>query len=508
MTDIVEDWETMSWDFSNEESTSEYESEPEEYVESLTPINLSISLKKIKFTQNLAEIKNINDKKNNENLIKEKEVCDDYINIVKPHLNWVKKNIDVDDSDDEDVVRKVRQQPVDNNFPELSLKTLSMKKIANDNSWIQQKPKEQQKQQQETYQPKFVKHDKESMIKTRMCNNGNNCTMGTRCKFAHSMDELNILSCTYNNCNYKCNYIHKNETREEYFERQKKLKLPQEITYAISKIPTDKKIVVNGTIYSGTEKKVKVKKDIKYVEEDPNKVYIRNKNIKLEEIKTIKNYISRNEESIKRLSHNSPVSSALIIKKLKDNIKDYTSKLKTLEDEFSKIKIEKKKVEIVVVKEEPKIEEPKPKVEKPKEIVTVQLFTNKKIVKDPVEVVDPVKDHVVVEEVVDTNKNAWVEIKKNKKTQPVPAPAPVPVPVVVQKSQMCRSYTMKTKCPHGAKCRYAHNPNELNVNNCGYGADCKFVKLVSKEYVNTTSKCCVYKHPNETKVNFFKRNKF
>jgi len=517
---IIEDWETMSWDFSNDveqdQEEEEYYEEEDEYVEDLPPVNLTMSFKKMKFTQNLAEIKNIKDKKNIQT--KEEEVNDDtdeYINIVKPHLNWVKqKKYDSDDdSDSDDDVKQHHRQPVDNNFPELSIKTLTMKKIVNDNSWLQQKQKKEnvEKEIKLPTEPRFFKYDKESMVKTRMCNSANKCTMGSKCKFAHSMEELNILKCTYNNCNYRCNYIHSNETKDQYFDRQKKLKLPQEINYALSKISIDKKIIVNGTIYNGTETKVKEKK-IKYVEEDPNIVYIRNRNKKTEEIRIIKSYISKNEASIKRL-HNSPSSSPLIIKKLQQDILGYKTKLTILEDEFSKIKIEKKK-KIEENIPEVVVEEPEPIKEVVKEkpvVVTVELFTSnvKKIEQVPVKKIEqvPVKEEQVPvkEEQVPKVDTAWIEIKKTKKPAP---PVSVAPPQSNQKSQMCRSYTTKTKCPHGAKCRYAHNPNELVVNNCGYGSNCKLVKFTSNEYVNTGSKCCIYKHPNETKINFFKRNKF
>jgi len=512
MTDIIiEDWETMSWDFPNdvEEQQDEYDDEydvqhEEEYDGFQEPINLTLSLKKLKFSQNIAEIKNINEKKDTP--VKE-EVNDDtneYMNIVKPHLNWVKKQKIYDDSDSDDSdseIVKVKQQPivVDNNFPELSIKTLSMKKIVNDNSWLQQKhQKTDKKEIRPTEEPKFVKYDKESMIKTRMCNSGNKCSLGNRCKFAHNMEELNILKCTYNNCNARCNFLHKNETKEEYFERQKQLKLPQEITYALSKISVDKKIVVNGTIYNGKVKENKTKKEVKFIEEDPNTVYIRNRNRKTEDIRIMKSYISKNEESIKRLKYNNSSSSSSIIKKLQEDTVGYKNKLLVLEDEFSKIKIEKKKkveeIKIDVI-EKPVIIVKEIIKEKPK--VTVELITNK------------VKEEEIIKEVKD---NAWIEIKKQVKNTPPPVqspPVPVKAPSVVnQKSQMCRSYTMKTKCPHGVKCRYAHNPNELNVNNCGYGSNCKLVKIISNEYMNSGTKCCIYKHPNETKANFFKRNKF
>jgi hypothetical protein len=509
MTDIIiEDWETMSWDFSNDDvEDNEYDEDnfqdedEQEYFKE--PINLTLSLKKLKFAQNIAEIKNINEKKDTP--VKE-EVNDDtneYMNIVKPHLNWVKKqkiyDEDSDDSDSDSEVVKVKQQPIDNNFPELSIKTLSMKKIVNDNSWLQQRHQKSDKKEVEIpIEPKFVKYDKVSMVKTRMCNSGNKCSLGNRCKFAHNMEELNILKCTYNNCNLRCNFLHKNETKEQYFERQKQLKLPQEISYALSKISIDKKIVVNGTIYNGKVKENKIKKDVKFIEEDPNTVYIRNRNKKTEDIRIMKSYISKNEESIKRLKYNNSTSSSSIIKKLQEDTIGYKNKLIVLEDEFSKIKLEKKKkveeIKIDVVVEKPVIIVKEIIKEKPQ--VTVELITNK--VKEEIEVIE------------DKNKNAWVEIKKQVKHVPSPVVAPVApvVAPVVQKSQMCRSYTMKTKCPHGVKCRYAHNPNELNVNNCGYGSNCKLVKIISNEYINNGTKCCIYKHPNETKANFFKRNKF
>lgn len=79
--------------------------------------------------------------------------------------------------------------------------------------------------------------------KTQFCNarlNGTQCKYGLRCKFSHSLDELNVKECGYgqhcyfiifNNNNYinnnkqykKCYRIHPLETKENYLKRLNKV---------------------------------------------------------------------------------------------------------------------------------------------------------------------------------------------------------------------------------------------------------------------------------------------
>jgi hypothetical protein len=77
-----------------------------------------------------------------------------------------------------------------------------------------------------------------------------------------------------------------------------------------------------------------------------------------------------------------------------------------------------------------------------------------------------------------------------------------------EKTQMCKSISLKKKCVHGKTCKFAHSIDELNVINCSFGDKCKLIHSKNGNYLNTDEKkICFYKHPMETKANFMKRNK-
>lgn len=77
-----------------------------------------------------------------------------------------------------------------------------------------------------------------------------------------------------------------------------------------------------------------------------------------------------------------------------------------------------------------------------------------------------------------------------------------------EKTQMCKSISMKKKCVHGKTCKFAHSIDELNVINCSFGDKCKLIHFKNNNYSNTDdTRICFYKHPSESKANFIKRNK-
>lgn len=100
---------------------------------------------------------------------------------------------------------------------------------------------------------------KEQLVKTRMCSSatsGTKCPHGTKCRFAHSEDELNPNNCCFgNNCklvknvegvieNSKsskkiCFFIHTGETKEQYRSR---------ICSKPVSIPSEKNLVVEETV--------------------------------------------------------------------------------------------------------------------------------------------------------------------------------------------------------------------------------------------------------------------
>lgn len=73
------------------------------------------------------------------------------------------------------------------------------------------------------------------------------------------------------------------------------------------------------------------------------------------------------------------------------------------------------------------------------------------------------------------------------------------------KTKICNSLEKIEKCPHGENCRFAHSLDELNISNCLFGQQCRFVRCFNGNVVNTGKKTCHHKHPDESVDCFFKR---
>ncbi len=73
------------------------------------------------------------------------------------------------------------------------------------------------------------------------------------------------------------------------------------------------------------------------------------------------------------------------------------------------------------------------------------------------------------------------------------------------KTRMCNSVGTGQRCPHGERCRFAHDKAELVVKNCHYGEECRNVAYRNGEYVNKPGKCCAFKHPGEASANYHSR---
>lgn len=103
----------------------------------------------------------------------------------------------------------------------------------------------------------------------------------------------------------------------------------------------------------------------------------------------------------------------------------------------------------------------------------------------------------------------WKETKKERKTpKKVEQVVKKVQPASLQKTQLCRSVKMKTTCPHGTSCRYAHSINELVVRDCAFGEKCNLIIMKDAKYLNVSrEKVCNFKHPKETKLNYFGRVK-
>jgi len=73
------------------------------------------------------------------------------------------------------------------------------------------------------------------------------------------------------------------------------------------------------------------------------------------------------------------------------------------------------------------------------------------------------------------------------------------------KTRMCNSIDKNEKCPHGENCRFAHSLDELNISNCLFGNQCRFVIIGVASKLTNGKKCCTHKHPGETKEEFYTR---
>lgn len=74
-------------------------------------------------------------------------------------------------------------------------------------------------------------------------------------------------------------------------------------------------------------------------------------------------------------------------------------------------------------------------------------------------------------------------------------------------TRLCTSIIDNTVCSRGAKCTYAHNPEQLKINPCTYGASCFHVSKIDGEYINNTKsdKTCIFLHPDERLYNYASR---
>jgi hypothetical protein len=76
-------------------------------------------------------------------------------------------------------------------------------------------------------------------------------------------------------------------------------------------------------------------------------------------------------------------------------------------------------------------------------------------------------------------------------------------------TRFCLSVIKKTKCFHGAQCRFAHNYSDLKE--CNFGDKCKKINVVkinpdgTQELVNKNEVGCNFKHAKESKASYLKR---
>ena len=75
----------------------------------------------------------------------------------------------------------------------------------------------------------------------------------------------------------------------------------------------------------------------------------------------------------------------------------------------------------------------------------------------------------------------------------------------LKRTKMCLSVKSGKPCPHGVNCRFAHSVDELSISDCFFGSKCKFVCCKGGVFINTSSKPCQHRHPEESEYNYFRR---
>lgn len=71
------------------------------------------------------------------------------------------------------------------------------------------------------------------------------------------------------------------------------------------------------------------------------------------------------------------------------------------------------------------------------------------------------------------------------------------------KTKMC---SLGDQCTRGNNCRFAHSEDELNISECVFGDQCRFIFKDNSNIINVSkTKICRHKHPGEDKESFYKR---
>jgi hypothetical protein len=528
--------------YSDEEYNSLNDDDISDGIVSFKSLHKSNMIKRAISIRQNHEKRVMDEKIKKENIEKEKIEKAEYKSAVAPLLKWVKIQPPVTNVTEKE----------NTDFPSLNIK--SVQQVQDDDSWISVKPNKTKQEQQHS--------NFKSNIKSKMCGSimqNKDCPHGDKCTFAHSRNELNIFDCQFDNCKfvkfynnsyhnthkyYKCEKKHNNETDANYFLRtgisepvtEKEMQetydefihhynmLTDEMRKTINELPCDKVIIYHGFSYHGNaiasykQERYQQQRPFirklwtnfvnvvksqpttvvvrKTVLEDPTKVYIRNKNNKNNEIRLLKISIDRIQETITRMKKNNNTE---FVKKYEKEYKEKMQQLAILEKELSEIKVEKVEVEFEIKEKVENTEEIKKEIKPTIVGEILEINSNKKKIEQPIIIEQPVKE--LVKLIVD---EGWTEVKKIKRNE---------IPKILEKdgcnnkTQICRSVSQKIKCPYGEKCKYAHKINELNIKNCGFGINCKLVKYMNKQYVNTnTMKSCCYKHPSETNENLYTRN--
>ena len=75
------------------------------------------------------------------------------------------------------------------------------------------------------------------------------------------------------------------------------------------------------------------------------------------------------------------------------------------------------------------------------------------------------------------------------------------------KTKLCESVSTGNPCRHKNNCRFAHSLDEINIPECPHRERCGFVKNRRGVFYNSEGKFCRCIHPEETRENYFSRNR-
>lgn len=105
----------------------------------------------------------------------------------------------------------------------------------------------------------------------------------------------------------------------------------------------------------------------------------------------------------------------------------------------------------------------------------------------------------------DKDNKGWKQVENKFSAPKNPLEEKKKKDAVLTKTKMCESFTKGTVCRHGKNCRFAHTLDEMVVQPCKYGYECKFVTFTNGFCHISRKGRCDNIHPNEQLENFYVR---
>jgi hypothetical protein len=338
----------------------------------------------------------------------------------------------------------VKQQPIKQQPLSDDFPLLSLSK--NDDSWISVKSSKHN----------FIKKEEKDILskvqqyqKTKMCSyitENKECPRKNKCTYAHFRNELIIFDCPYDHCKYVRIYNNKYQNTHRYYVCDRRHKNESDSNFFFRTKISD----------PVTEKEM----------QDTYDEFVYHYSLLTEQMKETINKLPCDKVIV---FHGFMFNGNATASYKKQKIKEKIVLTKRWSDFVNTIKSEPIKSEPIKSEQET-VPTPETKKESDDGWITVTIKTKIKPSED---------DSKPVENLPKTKK----------------------------RTQVCRSVIQNIKCPYGEKCNYAHTKKELNITKCGFGMDCKLIKIESEKYMNINKKkVCCYIHPSESVSEFYSRN--